>query len=406
MVGSPADLPERPHTRVERIAALGRLVLTASTVLALTLDPPQPARHAAATHALLLAYLVYAAAFAIYTFWRTPGATAGLVTHVLDLVLISVFVYLTDFMVSPFFAYFTFALVVSTMRWQWRGALGTALFALLAFNLLTFYAVNVLHDRDFVLNRFILRNLFLLVTASLLGYLGWFEEQLRTELGRRVKNAAAADERVHLARDLHDGVLQTLTGTAFQLQTAERLVEHEPTQARMVIGGLQQMILNEQRDLRFFIQELKPGHFGATDEGGALGPALQELGQRLESVWGVRLELAQEPPTLRQDGGIESEIYRIVQEAAANAARHGQATLVTVTFAVAGGRLRIGVADNGHGFPFHGQLDHARLTATRQGPRSLRERVTALGGTLGIESGAAGSRLDIVLPVAGEGGSA
>jgi signal transduction histidine kinase len=403
MVASPADLPERSHVRVERLAAIGRLVLTGFTFVALSLDPINPTRYANLTYDLLIAYMVYAALFTVYTFRRTPGGRLGLVTHVLDLGLITVFVYLTEVMSSPFFAYFTFALVVATMRWQWRGALWTALFALLALNLLTAYAVGVLHDPTFELSRFIIRNLYLVVTGALLSYLGWFEQELRTELGRRVRTAAASDERVHLARDLHDGVLQTLTGTAFQLQTAERLVEREPAQARAVIGGLQQMILNEQRDLRFFIQELKPGPAAALDDRGALGPALHQLGQRLVSVWGVRLEVPQEPPPLADDGATAAEIYRIVQEAAVNAARHGQATEVTAEFGVADGQLTIAVTDNGHGFPFHGRLDHAGLAAARQGPRSLRERVTALGGTLDIESSRTGSRLHIRLPVAGEG---
>jgi signal transduction histidine kinase len=164
------------------------------------------------------------------------------------------------------------------------------------------------------------------------------------------------------------------------------------------------MIADEQRDLRFFIQELKPGRIGALDEGGGFVPALQDLGRRLESVWGVRLELPEFLPRLTVSDVLLGEIYRIVQEAAANAARHGQATHVTVDFGVADGRLAIAVIDNGHGFPFRGRVTHDVLVASHQGPRSLRERVTALGGTLDIESDAAGSRLDIRLPL-GAGGA-
>jgi signal transduction histidine kinase len=399
MVVRPADLPDPSSTRIERIAAVGRLVFTAFTFVALSVDPTLPGRYAHLTYVLLVGYLAYAAAFAAYTFARTPGPRVGLATHVLDLVLITIFQYLTAWTTSPFFVYFTFALVVATMRWQWRGVLWTALFALVAFNALGAYATLVLHDPVFELNRFLIRNFYLIVTATLLGYLGYIEHELRAELARRIKKAAADAERVHLSRDLHDGVLQTLTGTALQLQTAERLIDRDPAAARAVLNTVQRTIADEQRDLRFFIQELKPGHIGVLDEVGALSPALLELGRRLESVWGVRLRLPEASPRLPASELLPPEIYRIVQEAAVNAARHGQATEVTVSFGVEDGRLAIAVADNGHGFPFRGRLDHAALAAAREGPRNLRERVVALGGTMEIESGAEGSRLDIRLPV-------
>jgi signal transduction histidine kinase len=403
MVAHPADPPDPSHDRVERIAAIGRLVFLTFTFIALSFDPSQPHRYATFTYTLLLGYIAYAAAVTAFTFWRAPALPIAVATHVFDLFAITALMYLTEWTTSPFFVYYTFALVVATMRWQWRGVLWTAVAVLVAFNVLGAWAARGLHDPTFELNRFIIRDFYLLVTSTLLGYLGYFESELRAELAHRIKKAAADDERVRLARDLHDGVLQTLTGTALQLQAAGRLVERDPAQARTVLEDLQKMIADEQRDLRFFIQELKPGQTGMVDEGTGFVPALQDLGRRLESVWGVRLELPAYLPRLTVSDAFLGEIYRIVQEAAVNAARHGQATRVTVDFGVADKRLAIAVTDNGHGFPFHGRVAHEVLAGSHQGPRSLRERVTALGGTLDIESDAGGSRLDIRLPLAPAG---
>ena len=394
-----ADSPDPSRRRIERIAAIGRLVFITFTLLALSFDPSQPRRYASLTYALVMGYLAYSGMVAAFTYWRTPGPRIAVATHVLDLLAVTVFMYLTEWTTSPFFVYYTFALVVATMRWQWRGVLWTAVFAICAFNALGLYAARGLHDPAFELNRFIIRNFYLLVTSTLLGYLGYFESELRSELGRRTKKAAADEERMRLARDLHDGVLQTLTGTALQLQTAERLLDRDAVQARAVLSAVQHTIADEQRDLRFFIQELKPGQIGVLDEVGSLAPALLELGRRLESVWGVRLRLPEASPRLPASELLPPEIYRIVQEAAVNAARHGQATEVTVSFGVEDGRLAIAIADNGHGFPFRGRVDHAALAAARRGPRNLRERVVALRGTMDIESDATGSRLYIRLPV-------
>ena len=69
------------------------------------------------------------------------------------------------------------------------------------------------------------------------------------------------------------------------------------------------------------------------------------------------------------------------------------------------GQVRITVADNGRGFPFRGDYDHAALTALRLGPVTLKERVAALGGTLAIASTESGARLEIALPLEPAGGA-
>jgi signal transduction histidine kinase len=56
------------------------------------------------------------------------------------------------------------------------------------------------------------------------------------------------------------------------------------------------------------------------------------------------------------------------------------------------------VSDDGRGFPFRGRLEHDELVSANVGPLSLRERVVAAGGTLAVESGPSGSRVEIVLP--------
>jgi len=74
------------------------------------------------------------------------------------------------------------------------------------------------------------------------------------------------------------------------------------------------------------------------------------------------------------------------------------ASEVSVAIGAENGRVQIVVTDNGHGFPFQGEYDHATLTALQLGPVMLKERVESLGGTLAIGSTPAGARLDIKLP--------
>src|SRR5213594_3132887 len=164
-------------------------------------------------------------------------------------------------------------------------------------------------------------------------------------LSRRLEQAAAVEERVRLSRDLHDGVLQSLTGTALKLESMQRL------------------IAEEQRNLRLFIRDSKLGPVGASSGETSLDERLRELVRHLESVWGLQVELLLEHLGAGIADGLAYGICHIVQEALVNAARHAGASHVRVAVRGEDGRVCITVADNGHGFAFHGHYDHSTLTS-------------------------------------------
>jgi len=403
-----------PQSRAERLIAAGRVVLAVSSLFAVWLDPSEPSKYVQVAYTLLGAYVVYAAAIAILA-WRAdvPFRRQGIATHVLDLAFFTLFIYFTAGPASPFTTYFVFALVCATVRWQWRGALWTAVASLAAFLGLGLYFALVLDDPLFQLYPLIVRGVYLAVIAVLLGYLGVHEERTRRDMSlvaaslqRSLEENATTEERIRLARDLHDGVLQSFTGIGLRLEALRRLLEEDPPAAREALEALQRLISSEQRDLRFFIQELKPPSRSTNGDGATLAVRIGELVQRMELEWGLRCELRAED----LDGGIPDalarEVYLVVREALVNAVRHGEASAVRVTIALdageGGGRLNITVEDNGRGFPAHGRWSHSALAAASVGPRTLRERVTALHGTLALESSPSGARLEIVLPAAGE----
>jgi len=215
---------------------------------------------------------------------------------------------------------------------------------------------------------------------------------------RRLRQAAAAEERNRLSRDLHDGVLQSLTGAALQLETVQRLWDTEPRAARDRLATIQQLIADEQRDLRFFIRDSKLIPVALAAGAAGLDAGLHELVHRLAVIWGLRVDLK----LGRLDGplpeALASAICLIVQEALVNAARHAAASEVHVTVGAEDGQVQIVVSDDGRGFPFQGEYDHATLTALQLGPVILKERVESVGGTLAIHSTPTGARLDIKLP--------
>lgn len=217
-------------------------------------------------------------------------------------------------------------------------------------------------------------------------------------LSRRLRQAAVTEERIRLSRDLHDGVLQSLTGAALQLETVHRLLENHPGEARDRLAAIQRLVAEEQRDLRYFIRDSRMTRLGLGEGSAGLHVGLRRLTQRLETIWGLRVALQLERLDDRASDALAYDVCLIVHEALVNAARHAAASEVCVAVGSMNGHLRVVVTDNGHGFPFQGDYDHEALTTLHLGPVMLKKRVESIGGTLAIRSTPTGARLEVLLP--------
>jgi signal transduction histidine kinase len=131
---------------------------------------------------------------------------------------------------------------------------------------------------------------------------------------------------------------------------------------------------------------------------------LKELAERIERQWGTGVTLDVKLSQNPLPGSVDHEVYFIVHEAMINAARHAKASSIHAEIISEANSLRIVVADNGCGFPFRGRYDQSALARMNLGPKTLRERVALLGGSLTIESGDTGACLEIALPIIEKGG--
>lgn len=219
----------------------------------------------------------------------------------------------------------------------------------------------------------------------------------RWETQRTLRAAAAAEDRVHLARDLHDGVLQFLAGAGLQLDGLSRM--DLPPEAEARIATLRQAIGEERRELRGFISTLRPTRTEHAPPQQPLGVELQDLAERLSRYWTIEVSSAVSPPDLAVPGRVNYELGRIVRESVANAVRHGGAGRVTVLAEAEDGGLSIRIQDDGTGFAFDGALSAEQIEREGGAPRSLQERVRALRGRLALESSAAGAAVIIDVPI-------
>ena len=216
---------------------------------------------------------------------------------------------------------------------------------------------------------------------------------------QQLRSGAVTEERIRLAWDLHDGMLQSLTGAALQLQALARLLDEDPVAARAQLVEIQRLIAADQRDLRFFIEELKPASPQALAEETDFDVRFKELAERLHRLCGLDVELRLTGIDGRLPTYLARQLYRLLREALFNVARHAGASAARVEIALAGQALAVTVTDNGRGFPFKGRYEHEELRRQKLGPVSLKERITALGGSLAIDSGDGRTRIEMSLPV-------
>lgn len=218
---------------------------------------------------------------------------------------------------------------------------------------------------------------------------------------QQVRIAASADERLRISRELHDGIVQSLGGAGLQLQAIRKQLPPDfPAAERL--GHVQRVIEHDQRELRAIVRELRPHDARAGRD--ILADELQRMEERFPLEWGLAVAI-DVPVPLDVPPRLALELCRIVNESLSNAARHGGASQARVTLGTDDGAIVLRVRDNGRGFPFEGRYDLATLTRTGSGPKTLKERVTALGGSLTVESSSGGASIDARIPIRQESAS-
>jgi len=209
----------------------------------------------------------------------------------------------------------------------------------------------------------------------------------------RLRDAAVAEERIRLARNLHDWLLQSLTGASLQIEIARRaLGAGNAADDRLV--KIQEMLEDDQRELRVFISQMRMN----TSAPPALRARLAALAERFAQQWHVEVDVGLTPAEPILGEGLAGEIYSLVSEAVANAAKHAAARRIVARVEIDSDDVVMSIDDDGRGFPFQGIFTLEELDAQKRGPVTLKERVASLGGSLVLYSTAEGARIEIRLP--------
>jgi signal transduction histidine kinase len=202
------------------------------------------------------------------------------------------------------------------------------------------------------------------------------------------------EERRRIARDLHDGVGQTLAGALMAVAQARSSEELVPAVCESGLRQVEDLLQQGTREVRTVSHLLHPPLLDESGLMSAIRWYVEEFSKR--SKIAVTLALDEESNRLTQE--IKTAVFRIVQEALTNVYRHSKAQAARVEIKSDESCLLLKIKDNGAGIPAR-MLSLAPNGKTGVGLASMRERATLLGGVFGIQSDSEGTTVSVSIPI-------
>jgi signal transduction histidine kinase len=212
-------------------------------------------------------------------------------------------------------------------------------------------------------------------------------------LHQEIQKLAIVDERLRISRDLHDGIIQSIYAVSLSLEDLPELIDEDRAAAFDRVDRAIDRLHTTIADIRTFIVGLGPE--GESGLSGALEAMARDL------LTGSGIDLTLELADAAELGGriapeAAHELVQIAREALSNIARHSAAGRAVLAVAIDGDTATLRVEDDGRGFDPSGTFGAAHF-----GLANLRDRATAIAGSLVIESEAGrGTRIIVRLPIA------
>ncbi len=214
---------------------------------------------------------------------------------------------------------------------------------------------------------------------------------VRSELSRAI--AAQEDERKRISRELHDGIAQELLGVSFLLKRLRPHVDEEGAALVADAGNNIDRILDELHNISVELRPSTLDHLG-------LVAALRSQAAVFEKTYGAEIVFEGGLSQDRFDQALETQAYRICQEAILNACKYSDTDRIYVTVEDTDGWLHASVVDHGRGF----DVERPEVKGSGCGLLGMQERAHVIGATLTMESGADGTKVTLVAPLRGAEG--
>jgi signal transduction histidine kinase len=215
----------------------------------------------------------------------------------------------------------------------------------------------------------------------------------------RLRRRAEAAERARVARELHDGAVQSLIAVEMQVDVLRRQTTAVPGRVSAELGRIQGLLREEVLKLRELMQQMKSIDVDSRKFIGVLHDIVERFGRET----GISARLVTDVDELDMPQKVCRELVRIVQEGLVNVRKHSSARHVLVRFGSSGDQWILTLEDDGKGFPFSGRLTEAEMEQIGKGPMIIKERAHLIAGKLTVESNSGqGARVEVAVPRTGE----
>jgi signal transduction histidine kinase len=218
--------------------------------------------------------------------------------------------------------------------------------------------------------------------------------QQTSQIREHLEREAVAEERLRIARELHDSVQQDLLGITMQIKATERLLEGDAEKARSALNLASAMVRRSQAETHRAVWDLRESAHEHTD----LVTSLTEMLSGLSTDGGAKVELIFSGERRALPAAVESQLLRVAQEAMTNALKHAEASRIEVELRFAEDRFTLIVRDDGRGF----DADHPPSASSGHfGLFGMRERAIKLEADLRVTSRPGeGTAIQIDVPLA------
>lgn len=185
-------------------------------------------------------------------------------------------------------------------------------------------------------------------------------------------------ERTRISQDLHDSINQTLSGLGLQMRVIEvRNERGEPIEEN--VDAAKQMLKTAMVETHRLVEDLRPG---VLEQSSNLSEALHKLAASLSNEESQRVVAITQASRVKTRQAIETVLFRVAQEALANAIKHSGASDIVLELSFDSGFILLKVQDNGRGF----SKENASASTGRFGLAGMKERIETLRGTFKVES--------------------
>jgi len=308
-----------------------------------------------------------------------------------DFLLCILLVIYTNGLNSPFLLYSLTPVMTAALLFEERVSLSLAAIASISLSV-THLALSQFIERIAYLMQG--HNLTLLIVYTLFCFVvATVPYRINLNIRQRIEREAIIEERRRIAREIHDGVAQSLGYLNLKTKVVSDSVSSQDTvRALTELGDIRKVVQDTYEDIRESIDQLS-----AEVRNISIIPALTNYTREFGSNNGIKVKFDASKAFPRLSPVVELQLLRIVQEALTNVRRHAQATEVGVKLKNTSEAVEMIVKDNGQGFALS-ELEKA--PPGYHGLNIIKERAEGLGGSLDISTAPGeGTELRVSLPI-------